>query len=294
MTDPKPDISIALLTCNAGDLLGRMLQAIRDQETDRHVEIVAVDSGSTDGTVERLREAGARVFEIPNEDFDFGATRDLVYQHTRGEYVVNLSQDAVPKHGRWLENLIAPMLKDPKVAVSCGASNPDPDRGIRQFPWERNGYFYFTREIRAFVTRYGKGVSFSNSAVRRSVWEELRFDPQPLGEDFQFQIKLCARDWDRAYPDGAEVLHHHDYDLQGLWGRCRNEGLALRMMGCAYGELDLLLDLTSPRKYVQWLREFRRGSLATSADYLFPLVRPLAVYIGSRFGRGYRRYSHGG
>lgn len=296
MTDAasKPEVSIALLTYNAGDLLRRMLEAIRGQETSRAVEIVAVDSGSTDGTVTLLEEFGATVIEIPNEEFNFGATRDLAYEHARGEYVINLSQDAVPMHEGWLENLIAPLVEDARVAVSCGPSRPDPERGFRQFPWEKNGYFYFTREIRSFVRLYGRGVSFSNSAVRRSVWEALRFDRQPLGEDFQFQIKLSAGDWTRAYPDGAEVLHHHDYDLKGLWGRCRNEGLALRMMGCGYGELDLVLDLVSVRKYVQWVREFRRGSLMTGADYLFVVVRPLAVWVGSRFGRGYVGYRHRG
>lgn len=285
--DTPPDVSVALLTYNGGELLRRLLEGVKAQQTDRVVEIVAVDSGSTDGTVDLIKEFGAEVIEIPNGDFDFGATRELLYERTRGEFVVNLSQDAVPKDPTWLENLIAPLLEDENVAVSCGASVPDPDRGFRQFPWEKNGYFYFTREMRTFRQRYGKGVSFANSAVRRSVWEELRFDPQPLGEDFQFQIKLSASDWTRAYPDAAEVLHHHDYTLRSLYARCRNEGLALRMMGCGYSEADLVSDLLSPRKYVQWLRELRRGSLRTGADFLFPLMRPWAVYVGSRFGRGY-------
>ena len=285
------EVSVALLTRNPGDLLGRLLEAVRRQDTERSTEIVAVDSGSTDGTLDLLESYSARVIEIPSQDFDFGRTRDLVYQYARGEVVVNLSQDAVPAHDRWLENLLAP-LADPDVAVSCGASVLDPERDHGQFPWERNGYFYFTREIRRFVERYGKGVSFANSAVRRSVWERLRFDPQPLGEDFQFQIKLHEAGLKTAFPEHAEVLHHHDYDLRGLIGRCRNEGLALRMMGCGYAEWDLIRDLASPRKYVQWLRELRRGRLTRSAEILFPIVRPLAVFAGSRFGKSYRSYTH--
>ncbi len=283
--------SVAILTRNSGEILLRLLDGVRDQETNLSVEIVAVDSGSTDGTADLLESRGARVIKIRPEEFDFGRTRDLLYQHARGEYVVNLSQDAVPAHGKWLENLVAP-LADPEVAVSCGASVPDPERAEGQFPWERNGYFYFTREMRRFTGAYGKGVSFANSAVRRSVWESLRFDPQPLGEDFQFQMKLHAAGLKAAFPEGAEVLHHHDYDLRGVYGRCRNEGLALRMMGCAYGQWDLLRDLAGPRKYVQWLREMRRGSLRSAASVLFPVVRPIAVYMGSRFGKSYRKYEH--
>lgn len=275
-----PDISIALLTYNGGELLARALKAIADQQTEMSVELVAVDSGSSDDTVALLKEHGAKVIEIPNEDFNFGATRDLVYSHCSGEFVVNLSQDAIPASTDWLEKLIAPLLEDAQCAVSCGPSSPDPDRGFRQFPWEKNGYFYFTREMATFRARYGKGVSFANSAVRRSVWEELRFDPIVLGEDFQFQIKLDATNWTRAYPDDASVLHHHDYDLKKLYARCRDEGAALKQLGCGYTLSDLLFDLLSPKKNIQGLREVKRGSLNTPADWLFLILRPVAVFLG--------------
>lgn len=278
------DITVALLTRDGGPLLARVLDGVFGQETERRVEVLAVDSGSTDGTVDVLKARGVRVVAIPAAEFDFGRTRDLAYQHARGDIVVNLSQDAVPADSGWLEHLIRP-LGDPEVGVSCGASIPDPERDVPQFPWERNGYFYFTREIRKFVAQYGKGVSFANSAVPRTVWERLRFDPQPLGEDFQFQKKLHGAGLRTAFPEAAKVLHHHHYDLRGLYARCRNEGLALRLLGCGYTEIDLVRDLASVGKYVQWLRELRRGSLKTVSALLFPVLRPAAVYAGSRFGR---------
>ncbi len=283
MSDAAPDVSIALLTKDAGTLLERMLDAIERQETERTMEVLAIDSGSRDDTVATLEQHGVNVESIPPEEFNFGRTRDQIYQRARGSIVVNLSQDAIPAHDRWLENLIEP-LSDEGTAVSCGASIPDDERAYPQFPWERNGYLYFTREIKKFVRTHGKGVSFANSAVKRSVWEELRFDPIPLGEDFQFQTKLNALGMNAAFPEDAPVLHHHNYELRGLYARCKNEGLALRMLGAGYNEWDLLCDIAGPRKYVQWLRELRRGSLNNSAALLFPVLRPLAVYAGSRWG----------
>lgn len=284
-------ITIALLTRDAGPLFERVLAGIAAQTLAHSVELVAIDSGSTDGTADRLRDAGARVIDIQPAQFDFGLSRDLAYQHARGDIVVNLSQDAVPAHDRWLENLVAPLVQ-PGIAVACGASLPDPDRGHRQFAWERNGWFYFTREMQKFRRAHGRGVSFANSAVRRSVWQQLRFDAQPLGEDFQFQRKVQREGLSIAFPAGAETLHHHDYDLRGLWGRCRNEGLALRQMGCAYGASDLARDLLSPAKYVQWMREVKYRRLHSAAEVLFPVVRPIAVYSGAAFGREYRPYAH--
>ncbi len=277
-------VTIAMLTRNAGPLLRRVLESVARQQTSRTIEVMAVDSGSTDGTLEILNAHGVRVLSIPTDRFDWGRTRDFAYQHARSPVVVNLSQDAVPMEPSWLENLVRP-LSDPRVGASCGSSAPDPERGFPQFPWERNGYFYFTREIAKFVKQYGKGLSFANSAVPRAVWERLRFDEQPTGEDFQFQKKLHAAGLTIAFPDDAPVLHHHNYSLGGLWRRCRNEGLALRLLGCPYKETDLAIDVLSPAKYVQWLREIKYGRLRTPADFLFPMLRPIAVYMGSRFTR---------
>lgn len=282
--DETHDVTIAILTRDAGPALRRLLDAVFNQETGRNFEVLAVDSGSTDGTLDVLRKYPVRLRTIPKDDFNWGRTRDFAYQSAKSPVVVNLSQDAIPAEATWLENLIRP-LENPTVGAACGSSIPDPERDFRQFPWERNGYFYFTREMKKWVGRYGKGLSFANCAVPRKVWKKLRFDWQPTGEDFQFQMKLHEADYRIAFLDNAPVLHHHDYSFGGLYRRCRNEGYALRLMGRRYNEFDLLYDLISPGKYLQWLRELRRGDLRTLADLTFPVLRPLAVYAGSRFAR---------
>ena len=292
MGDPtKPaqvDVSITLLTYNAGPLLDRVLNAIQRQQTSRSVEIVAVDSGSTDGTLAVLAHHGVRVTEIPLREFNFGRTRDLVFEESSGSIVVCLSQDAVPAHELWLERLVAP-LDSGEFAAACGRSIPDPDREFPQFPWERNGLFYFTREMRAYAKKYGRGLSNANSAFRREVWEKLRFGEQPIGEDFRFQTKLYAAGRAIAFPDGAEVLHHHTYSLRSLYKRCRNEGLGLRAVGCGYGAADLSMDLLRPSLWRAECRELLRGALRTPAEILFPIVRPCAVFAGSTFARSYLR-----
>ena len=282
------DVSVTLLTFNAGPLLDRVLKAIRRQQTSRRIEIVAVDSGSTDGTLAVLAQHDARVTEIPQREFDFGRTRDRVFEESSGSIVVCLSQDAVPAHDLWLERLAAP-LDGGAFAASCGRSIPDPDREYPQFPWERNGLFYFTREMRAYTKKYGRGLSNANSAFRREVWEALRFGEQPIGEDFHFQTKLAAAGHAIAFPDGAEALHHHTYSLRSLYKRCRNEGLGLRAVGCGYSAADLLLDLLRPAVWRAECRELLRGNLRTPAALLFPIVRPCAVMAGSTFAKGYLR-----
>lgn len=279
-----PEITIGIPCRNGGVILRRALAQVFAQQTSRSFEVIALDSGSVDGTLEALSGYPVRVIAIEQSQFDWGRVRERLFEEARGAIVVNLSQDAVPAGLDWLERLIAPLLTG-DGAVSCGSSIPDPDRHFPQFQWEKNGYYYFTREIAKFNAKYGKGLSFANTAVKRSVWECLRVEPQATGEDFGFQIKLHRAGVTIAFPTDAPVLHHHYYTLRGVFRRCRNEGLALREMGCAYTETDLAADLLSPRKYVQWLREVKRGSLRSGAEWLYPALRPVAVYLGSRFAR---------
>ena len=279
-----PEITIGIPCRNGGPILRRALARVFAQETSRAFEVIALDSGSTDGTLEALAGYPVRVIAIDQAGFDWGRVRERLFEEARGAIVVNLSQDAIPAQQDWLERLIAPLLES-DAGVSCGSSIPDPERHFPQFQWEKNGYYYFTREIGKFTAKYGRGLSFANTAVRRSVWEALRVDPQATGEDFGFQIKLHRAGVAIAFPTDAPVLHHHYYTLRGVYRRCRNEGLALREMGCAYNEANLAADLLSPKKYVQWLREVKRGSLRSGAEWLYPVLRPVAVYMGSRFAR---------
>lgn len=279
-----PEITIGIPCRNGGVILRRALAQVFAQETSRPFEVIALDSGSTDGTLEALAGYPVRVIAIAQAQFDWGRVRERLFEEARGGIVVNLSQDAVPAGNDWLERLIAPLLES-DAGVSCGSSIPDPERHFPQFQWEKNGYYYFTREIGKFTAKYGKGLSFANTAVLRDVWKSLRVAPQATGEDFGFQIKLHRAGVPIAFPEDAPVLHHHYYTLRGVYRRCRNEGLALREMGCAYTETDLAADLLSPRKYVQWLREVKRGSLRSGAEWLYPALRPVAVYMGSRFAR---------
>lgn len=279
-----PTVTVGIPTRDGGVVLARALSALFSQETEQRFEVLALDSGSSDGTLERLAAWPVRVIPIERNAFDWGRVRERLFSEARGEIVVNLSQDAVPATVGWLDALVR-SLNDPEIAVSCGSSIPDPDRDFPQFAWERNGRYYFTREIAKFQARHGRGLSFANTAVRRSVWEELHIDPQATGEDFQFQMKLKAANKRIAFPDDAAVLHHHNYSLRGVYRRCRNEGLALREMGCSYSETEMIADLLRLDNYVQLLRETWHGRIRSAAEVLYPALRPVAVYHGSRFAR---------
>jgi rhamnosyltransferase len=98
-------ISVVIPVKNGGADLARCLRGIAAQRVDEDVEVVAVDSGSTDGSPELARAAGAVVHEIPAEEFGHGRTRNLGVGLARGDLVVFTSQDAVADDEGWLSRL---------------------------------------------------------------------------------------------------------------------------------------------------------------------------------------------
>ena len=99
-------ISIIIPTKNAGLEFRKTLEAIRGQT--REAEVVVVDSGSSDGTVDLARQFRARTISIPPESFNHGETRNFGIRNSTGQFCVMLVQDAIPVGETWLEELISP------------------------------------------------------------------------------------------------------------------------------------------------------------------------------------------
>ena len=85
-----------------------------------------VDSTSMDGTAELARSHSARVISVPRDQFDHGGTRDAALRQTTGEFVLFLTQDALPADERYIEHLLKPFA-DERVAAASGRQLPRPD-----------------------------------------------------------------------------------------------------------------------------------------------------------------------
>src|ERR671910_3204575 len=96
-----PIVTVALPVLDGGPLLGDVLAAVSGQQLDRPVELLVIDSGSTDGSQEVARRHGARVIEIPREAFGHGRTRNRLMELAAGDHVAVLTQDSEPAHPGW-------------------------------------------------------------------------------------------------------------------------------------------------------------------------------------------------
>ena len=129
-----PTVSIVVLTKNAEPYLSETLEAIFSQETDFSFEVLVIDSGSKDRSLEILKDYSVRLIEIPPESFNHGDTRNLGARQADpgSRYIVYLSQDALPQNEAWLQNLIIPMEADHQVAGVFSRHIPRPESSPAQ------------------------------------------------------------------------------------------------------------------------------------------------------------------
>lgn len=280
-----PRVSIVYLTKNGGQLFKKSIEAVFSQTVDFEFEVIAVDSGSTDTTLETLKEYPVRVCHIDPVSFNFGITRDYSFSLANGNILVSLSQDAIPATSTWLQNLIAP-FSDDSVAVVQGTEMPPDDNKF--FFWDRLRLFYYTRECREWMKKYNNiGVSFTSCAIRRRIWEESPIGPADMSEDKVFQKKVVEKGHKIITAKDAIDYHAHMYDIKGLAKRCENEGLGWRIAGQRYSFPDLLLDILNPLILAVFVYGLMTLQIRHLSELLFPLIRPIFVFKGNHLTKHY-------
>ncbi len=257
-------ISVVIPVKDAGPDLQRCLRAIGDQRVDEDVEVVVVDSGSSDGSVEEARSFGARVHEIPPSEFNHGGTRNLGVSLARGDTIVFTSQDAHAEGPEWLARLTAP-LGDPRVAGAYGRQVAHEDASPSE-----HFFLDFLYGDRPRVQRRGPdgrvgpdATLFSNvnSAIRRDVFERFPFvEDIIMSEDQEWSARVVADGYLLHYVPDAVVRHSHPYTLRQAFRRFYESGLSARrsyLVDSSVAELARL-HLGYPFREIAWLVRTRQ------------------------------------
>jgi len=244
-------VSVIIPTYNAERWLAGQLEALLRQTAE--AEILVVDSGSTDRTVSIAASCGGRVrlLRIPHESFDHGGTRDWALRQSGGDYVLFLTQDALPTDARFIETLLT-AFEDPHVAAAFGRQIAYPDapeyeRLTRAFNYPETGRVWSERDI----ARYGVKAYFlsdSASAYRRAAYEAVGgFDaPIATNEDMTIAAKFLHAGYALAYVAEASVWHSHRNTLRQEFKRNAAIGRAMeeykpRLAGAGSGREGLRL-----------------------------------------------------
>jgi glycosyltransferase involved in cell wall biosynthesis len=214
--------SVVIRALNEERHIGRLLAGLGHQTVQPH-EIILVDSGSTDATVDIAEHYGCTIVRIPKEQFSFGRALNVGCAAASGDVLCMLSAHVYPVYDTYLEQMLAPFAR-PEIAVVYG----------RQVGDQRTKYSESRLLLKWFPEEsiWDQGHPFSNNAnaaVRRDEWAELRYDEELTGlEDLEFADRAIGKGYGVAYVAEAPVVHVHEESWDRIRNRYRREAIAYK------------------------------------------------------------------
>ena len=223
---PVMDVSVVIRTYNEQTYLGELLTEISQQESDNlAIEVVLVDSGSTDKTLAIAEQHGCKIIHINKDEFTFGRSLNIGCEAAHGEMLVFVSGHCVPASPNWLVNLVAP-LREQRASYCYGNQI---GRDTTKFSERQVFDKYFHPTKRTPQPDYF--VNNANAALLKSTWLEFPFDEQVTGlEDMHLGKQLIAAGQRITYAEDAPVFHIHDESWQQVRWRYEREAIALQQI----------------------------------------------------------------
>lgn len=274
----EPAVSIVIRCYNEAKHIGRLLTGIKRQ-TEQNVEVIVVDSGSTDETLAIASRFPVKILHIKPEHFSFGRALNLGCEASRAPLLLFASAHVYPLRSDWVAQMLAP-FDNPRTGVVYGRQVGDtvsryserqifaqwfPDDSIR----DQSHYF----------------CNNANAAIRRSLWDEHRYDESLTGlEDLEMAQRLQQAGFQIDYQAEAAVVHIHEESYAQTYNRYRREATALaRILPEERFSLLDFLRLFSGNVATDLYHAWREGVLAEHASSIarFRLAQFWGTYRGS-------------
>jgi rhamnosyltransferase len=224
-------ISVIIPTLDAGSILGRLLLSLSKQTTP--MEVIVVDSSSTDHTVKVAQNYGVKVLTVNKNDFNHGQTRNIAARTSKSDVLVFMTQDSLPTDEYCLENLLKPLVNTQAIA-SFGRQIFNQDAAPTE-QFARIFNYPGTPTIKWIDDLPKLGIKtffFSNvcSAIKTKEFKELGCFPENviMFEDLIFAAKAILNGYKIAYVPEAKVIHSHNFSLKQQFQRYLDAGISLR------------------------------------------------------------------
>ena len=272
--------SIVIPTLNGEDKFKLVLDKIYSQ-TYKNFELIVIDSGSTDGTVELVKKYPAKLIHIKSREFGHGKTRNFGATKTKGEFVVFLTQDAIPCSNIWLSSIIEP-FSDKQIAGVYGRQIPKPDENTLDKLFFLS--LYGKKDIMWTINNCSQGdniFSDANSAVRKEIL--LKYPHKVdiiVSEDYEWAYRILSKGYKIFYSTNASVIHSHSYNLTTLFRRNFDIGVSYKdIYKSSHGTSFFKKGLKIYFQEIKHLINIRNAHLIPMAT-LRDIIRFIAISIG--------------
>jgi SAM-dependent methyltransferase/glycosyltransferase involved in cell wall biosynthesis len=253
------------------------LQAIQGQTGIADVEVIVVDSGSTDGTPAIAEEHGAKVFHISPTEFNHGLTRNFGAEQGTGEFILFMVQDAIPATDDLFYEMAKALRADRNLAGVTARQVPKSNADVYAC-WEMwNHYKAFFEAPRpqlrsladidrlpAQQLRRLAGLDDVCAMVRRQIWEKIRFKPTPFAEDLEFGLSCVKEGYNIELLSDRGVIHSHT--RSAFYGMARH-----------YIDILVLLKLFNEPSQPKWVRTLSLGQILSFVHRLYLTINEFAI-----------------
>lgn len=212
-------ISVIIPTRDAGAEFPLLLRKLKAQKGIRELEIILVDSGSSDETIRFGRDARATVVEIAPGSFNHGFSRNKGAEHATGDFLFFTVQDALPMTEQWLWEMANALVQNDVVAVSCAEfPRSDCDLFYRLLMWSHYRHLHLDRDrflawdkscASDLGLRANSGISDLAALIRREVFQKYKYH-HGFAEDLELGKRLITDGHRIGFLYSTRILHSHN------------------------------------------------------------------------------------
>lgn len=212
-------VSVVIPSYNAGSKFKETLSGLRAQKKVEKIEIIVVDSGSQDQTLDICYQYNVRLYKIPHEEFSHSYARNLGAQYAVGDILLFMTQDAIPIGEDWIYQMIAPIIQREAVATSCGEKNPENTElfyKIATMEYARFRRITYENQINSYdgnesLDELRRKASLTDiaTAILASVFKQMYYR-YSYAEDLDMGIRLLQNGYRIMLLKDISVLHGHN------------------------------------------------------------------------------------
>ncbi|MRR53104.1 MAG: glycosyltransferase [Deltaproteobacteria bacterium] len=220
----KLECAVVIRCFNEAEHIEKLLRGIFHQ-TLKKVEIILVDSGSTDETLTIASRYPVKIIHIHPEDFSFGRALNRGCEVASADFIVLASAHVYPVYDDWLETLLSHFMDD-RVGLVYGKQ-----RGNEQTKYSEYQIFRQWFPDKSNNHQSHPFCNNANAAIRKNLWEQIAYDENVTGlEDLDWAKRIMELRYKIAYSAEAEIIHLHNESYGSIFNRYRREAIALKQI----------------------------------------------------------------
>lgn len=220
--------SVVVRVLNERENLNQLIKILEDQKKVEF-ELIVIDSGSQDGTVEMLKDYNFNYpfyfTSIQKDEFSFGkALNEAIYVSTFKKIILSISAHCFPTNSYYLYNMVK-HFDDVEIGLVYGRQIGDSRSPLS----EVNHLFRWFPEKNDFPENLF--CNNGSSAFRYSDWEKFKFDERVSGcEDVLYSLMLNTNNKKVLYEPDSIVTHFHDENFKTVFNRYKRESNLIKSL----------------------------------------------------------------